>query len=134
MLFFILIRSGRLHFRPKCPLEWSVPVIRVNTVNIELSCTINSKLHLQLASSTSKYSFQAFQSVHMCKATWLSRPSRPPHRGPPQSCILFSSYHHHHHMSLFQLSPVHRAALQLQVACHPVLLIHKQNLVSSCMI
>ena len=36
-------------------------------------------------------------------------------------------------MSLFEyfsVEPiVHRAALQLQVACHPVLLIHKQNLV-----
>ncbi len=57
---------------------------------------------------------------------------RKPHaeQTKAQSCRLFSSYHlhHHHRVGIFQLSPVHRAALQLQVACHPVLLIHKQNL------
>ncbi len=78
---------------------------------------MNSKLHLQLASSTSKY------SVHMRKATWAEQ-TKVPHRVADCSAAITIII-----MSLFE--PVHRAALQLQVACHPALLIHKQNLVSS---
>ena len=88
------------------------------------SRVLSSIIARSTQNSTSKYSFQ---SVHMRKAMWLSRPRSPTELQTVQHITII--------MSLFELSPVHRAALQnckWLATLSLILLIHKQNLVNNC--